>query len=166
MKFQIEEDEQQSVPPPPPGSPPPHLPQPRLKDPDKFIVNQLLYFHYDLRSNEMIVTPAPHLLPMMNGPMAIPPPIIQSNLPPQPVQQIQPPLAPPPSVAVQPPAYPFKVNSSRHHSDAKVSKSSRSSTSSSSSSSSKHYHSSSHKPSLHTTNDTNLIVLSSSPSNA
>lgn len=163
----MEEDEQQTVPPPPPGSPPPHLPQPRLKDPDKFIVNQLLYFHYDLRSNEMIITPAPHLMPMMNGPMAIPPPIIQSNLPLQQVQQIHPPLPPPSTVVVQQPAYPFKVNSSRHHSDSKVSKSSRSSTSSSSSSSSsKHYHSSSHKPSMHTSNDTNLIVLSSSPSNA
>lgn len=152
FELQREINEQQIVPPPPPGSPPPQLPQPKLKDPEKFIVNQLLYFHYDIRRNEMIVTPAPHLMPMMNAmppnTMALPPPVVQQTAPPPTIQKV-------PPVPVQP--YPFKSNSSRHHNDAKVLKSSRTS-------SSKHYHSS-HK-SMHVSNDTNLIVLSSSPSNA
>lgn len=147
LPYQRECELQNIVPPPPPGSPPPHLLQPKLKDPDRFIVKQLLYFHYDLRVNEMIVTPTPHLMMPMMKSMTIPPPIIQ-QVPPA-IQQL-------PSVQpVQP--YPYKTStSSRHHSVAKASKSNRSS-------SSKHYHSS-HKP-IHASNETNLIVLSSSPSN-
>lgn len=148
-------EEKEVVPPAPPGSPPPQLPQPRLKDPNKFIVNQLLYFHYDLRANKMIITPAPHMMPMMNPtiiPTIIPPPMqpIQQMLPIQPMQAIP---TVPPNISVAQPMY--KSASTRHHSDIKISKSIRSS-------SSKHYHSS-HK---HASNETNLIVLSSSPSNA
>lgn len=138
-------EQQQIIPPPPPGSPPLHLPQPKLKDPDKFILNRVLYFHYDPRFNKMIVTETPpHLMPMM---MAQPPPILKTNHIMAPMEPAQPP---------QPP-FMYKSNNIRHHNDIKLSKSKTSS--------SKTYHSSSHK-SLHPSNETNLIVLSSSPSNA
>lgn len=45
------------VPLPPPGSPPLNLPQPTLKNPDKYIVNQLIYFHYNIHTHEMYPSP-------------------------------------------------------------------------------------------------------------
>lgn len=35
------------APPPPPGSPPPHLEQPKLKYPEKYITQRMIYFHYN-----------------------------------------------------------------------------------------------------------------------
>lgn len=49
--------EEEIAPLPPPGSPPPNLPQPTLKNPDKYIVNQLIYFHYNIHTHEMYVSP-------------------------------------------------------------------------------------------------------------
>lgn len=45
---------------PPPGTPPHNLPQPTLKNPDKYIVNQLIYFHYNIHTHEMYVSPFPY----------------------------------------------------------------------------------------------------------
>lgn len=47
------------VPAPPSGLPPSHLRQPKLKNPDKFIVNQLIYFHYNIQEHSMYVSPYP-----------------------------------------------------------------------------------------------------------
>lgn len=127
------------APPPPPGSPPPQLPQPKLKNPEQH--NQFLYFRYDLNVNKMIISPSQPMMPIM---INVPPPIQQMN-----VQQMTP---------IQPYPYNSNSNNGRYHNDAKITKSSRSS-------SSKHYHSSSNKP-MYATNETNLIVISSTPSNA
>lgn len=52
--------ENEFVPEPPPGSPPASLPQPILKCPEKFIVNQLIYFHYNINNHSMYVSPCPY----------------------------------------------------------------------------------------------------------
>lgn len=145
------------VPPAPPGSPPPQLPQPKLKDPEKLATNHLLYFHYDGRSNKMIITPLnsrfdtpPHMMPPIMMPVMIPQPpqMMKSN-------HIMPLVMEPTPPPGQPP-YIYKSNNVRHHTDTK-------SVSKPKSSSTKGYHSSAHK-SLHPNSEANnLIVLSSSP---
>lgn len=45
------------MPGPPDGSPMAHLKQPRLKCPEKFIGNQLIYFHYNQFEHAMYVSP-------------------------------------------------------------------------------------------------------------
>lgn len=49
--------EESYVPPPPPGSPLLSYEQPRLKNPEKFIVNHLIYFHYNIQEHAMYVSP-------------------------------------------------------------------------------------------------------------
>lgn len=55
-----EEADENYVPGPPDGSPTPHLRQPKLKCPEKFIVNQLMYFHYNQYDHSMYVSPFPN----------------------------------------------------------------------------------------------------------
>lgn len=128
----IKVEEEQIIPPPPPGSPPPNLPQPTLKNPEKFIVNQLIFFHYNIHTHEIYVSPFHY-----------PTHDVQSQHSHQ--QQPQHQQTPPPT------SYSYKSN-------AKLTKSNRVP-------SSKHFHSSSHKSSLHNPNENNLIILSNSPSN-
>lgn len=51
------EERQEFVPGPPEGSPLPGLLQPKLKNPDKFQVNRLMYFHYDTLAHLMYISP-------------------------------------------------------------------------------------------------------------
>lgn len=63
----IEEVDENFVPGPPNGSPTPHLKQPKLKRPEKFIHNQLMYFHFNQFESRMYVSSCPnpdHLAPI------------------------------------------------------------------------------------------------------
>lgn len=57
IKIEPQAVEDEFVPAPPVGSPPAHLPQPILKNPEKFLVNQLIYFHYNINEHWMYVSP-------------------------------------------------------------------------------------------------------------
>lgn len=59
IKSEPQTVEDEFVPGPPPGSPPAHLPQPTLKNPEKFMVNQMIYFHYNINDHSMYVSPCP-----------------------------------------------------------------------------------------------------------
>lgn len=113
--------------------------QPTLKNPEKYIVTQLIYFHYDINNHSMYPSPYPH--PTHN----IPKPISQqSPMPQSSVHSQQTPLVPP--------YYKSSSGTSGRHVEAgKIpSKINRIA-------SSKYYHST-HKP-IHTCSETNLIVL-------
>lgn len=81
----VKSEEEQIAPLPPPGSPPPNLPQPTLKNPDKYIVNQLIYFHYNINTHEMYVSPYPY--PTHN---VAPPPQQISSIPQHQITQTPP----------------------------------------------------------------------------
>lgn len=64
------------MPGPPDGSPTPHLKQPRLKCPEKFIVDSFIYFHYNQFEHSMYISQFPN--PTHTAP---PPKPMQSAIP-------------------------------------------------------------------------------------
>lgn len=64
--------DQEFVPGPPDGSPPANLCQPTLKNPSKFIVSQLIYFHYNINDHSMYVSPYPYPTHMNNSQKTLP----------------------------------------------------------------------------------------------
>lgn len=54
------EEKPEFVPGPPDGSPLPHLRQPKLKNPEKHNLNQLMYFHYNINEHSMYLSSYPY----------------------------------------------------------------------------------------------------------